>query len=67
MMKLHAAVGFEDERFAQFRVIFPDDRIERDLHILGHAQVASTAVSQQLRTLDMNLDGPANDVRRSTA
>ncbi|MDQ0840234.1 hypothetical protein [Sphingomonas faeni] len=64
MMKLHATVGFEDERLTQFRVVFPDDRVERDLHILGHAQVASLAAFKQLPTVEMLFDRPTNQVRR---
>lgn len=66
-MKLHTTVGLENERLTQFRVIFAYDRVERDLHILGHAKVPSAAVIQQLRPLDVNLDGASNNVRRRTA
>jgi hypothetical protein len=31
MVFLHAAVRLEDQRVAQLRVLFPDDRVERDL------------------------------------
>jgi hypothetical protein len=64
MMKLHATVCFEDKRLTQFRVVFPDDRIKSDLHILGHAQVASLAAFKQLPTIKMLFDRPTNQVRR---
>ena len=63
-MNLHATVGFEDERLAHFRVICPDDRVERDLHIFCDAKVSALTVRHQFRTLEMFLDGETNDVGR---
>lgn len=64
MMNLHATVGFEDERLADFRVLCPDNRIECDLHIFRDAKVSALAVRHQFRTLEMSRDGEANDVVR---
>lgn len=64
MVDLHATIGFEDERLAHFRVIGADDRIECDLHIFRDAKVSALTVRHQFRTLEMSLDGEANDVGR---
>ena len=63
-MKLHATVGFENQSLTQLRVIFPDDRVEGDLHIFGHAQVTSLATLEQLSTIKMLFDRPTDQVRR---
>jgi hypothetical protein len=62
MVFLHAAVRLEDQRVAQLRVLFPDDRVERDLGILGDAEVAQLTVSQKLLTREIIADRPSNHV-----
>lgn len=43
MVHLHAAVRFLDELITNIRVLPAYDRIERELHILGDAQMATPA------------------------
>jgi hypothetical protein len=60
MVFLHAAVRLEDQRVAQFRMIFPDDRVECDLRIFGDAEVAQLAIRQSLMTVEI-VDDCASD------
>jgi len=67
MMKLHATVGFEDERLTQFRVVFPDNRVDRDLHIFRHAKLTTMALAHEGRAAEMLLDSASDDVGRRAA
>jgi hypothetical protein len=67
MMKLHATVGFEDERLTQFRMVFPDDSVERDLHIFRHAKLATMALAHEGRAAEMLLNSASDDVGRRAA
>jgi len=62
MVKLHATVGFEDERLAHFRVIGADDRIERDLHIFRHPEVPELAHGHLGLAVQKVDDGGAHDL-----
>ena len=64
MVAHHPAVGFFDHRIAPLRVVFPDDRVERDLAIFSYPEVTELACVELLLLVEELLDcGPDKERR----